>query len=88
MGAGINFSLAIGGNRTLGNPSNTKNGQCGVIVITQDGTGNRTLAYASNWKFAGASAPTLSTTAGRKDMLFYQVISSSLIYGSLIKDVR
>lgn len=85
MSTGFNFSLTIGGNRTLGAPSNTKNGQTGCIVITQDGTGSRTLAYHANWKFAGGTDPTLSTAAGAVDVLFYQVVSSTLIVASLSK---
>jgi hypothetical protein len=88
MSTGINFSVTLGGNRTLGNPSNTTNGKTGVIYITQDGTGSRTLAYSSNWKFAGGSAPVLSTTAGAVDLLFYQIKSSSFIFATLIKDVK
>jgi hypothetical protein len=87
MSTGFNFSLTIGGNRTLGAPSNTKNGQTGVIAITQDGTGSRTLAYHANWKFAGGTDPTLSTAAGAVDLLFYQVISSTSIYGVLVKAI-
>lgn len=88
LSAGINFTLGIGGNRTLGNPSNTKNGQTGVIVITQDGTGSRTLAYSSSWKFAGGTAPVLTTTAGAVDWLFYQVLDSTHVYATLAKDVK
>jgi hypothetical protein len=47
------FSVTLGGNRTLANPSNQTAGQSGTIVITQDGTGGRTLAYGSNYKFPG-----------------------------------
>jgi hypothetical protein len=87
LSTGINFTLTIGGNRTLGNPSNTKDFQTGVIQITQDGTGNRTLAYGANWEFAGGTAPVLSTAAGAKDLLFYQVLSSTSIYATLVKGV-
>lgn len=87
MSLGFNFSLAIGGNRTLGAPTNTKNGQSGLIAITQDGTGSRTLAYHANYKFAGAVDPVLSTAAGTVDLLFYQVISSTFIYATLVKAV-
>lgn len=87
LATGINFSVTLGGNRTLGNPTNTKNGQTGVIVINQDATGSRTLAYSSNWKFAAGVAPTLSTGASERDLLFYQVVSSTVIYGALVKDV-
>lgn len=85
MSAGINFSLTIGGNRTLDAPTNTKNGQAGEIIITQDGTGSRTLAYHANWKFAGGSDPVLSTTAGAVDVLSYKVVNSTFIIASLSK---
>jgi hypothetical protein len=85
MSAGFNFSLAMGGNYTLDNPTNTKNGQTGAIVFTQDGTGTRTLAYGANWKFAGGTDGVLTTTASAVDILFYQVISSTSIYATLVK---
>jgi hypothetical protein len=86
--AANNFSLAIGGNRTLANPSNLTAGQSGAIVITQDGTGSRTLAYGSYFKFAGGTAPTLTTTAAAVDVLAYYVESSTRITAKLIADVK
>lgn len=88
LSTGFNFSVTLGGNRTLGAPSNTKNGQSGIIWITQDGTGSRTLAYSAAWKFAGGSAPVLTTTAAAVDALCYQVKGSSFIFGTLVKDVK
>lgn len=85
MGVGINFDLTIGGNRTLGQPTNTKVGQGGSIKITQDGTGSRTLAYHADWKFDGGVDPTLSTTAGAVDVLYYKVLAANFIHGSLNK---
>lgn len=81
-----NFSVTLGGNRTLANPTNLTAGQSGVIKITQDGTGSRTLAYGSNWDFAGGTAPTLTTTASAVDILAYYVDSSSNITARLIGD--
>ena len=86
--AANNYSLTIGGNRTLANPTNQTAGQSGAIVITQDATGSRTLAYGSNWKFAGGSAPTLTTTANAVDVLLYYVESASRITATLINDVK
>lgn len=83
-----NFSVTLGGNRTLANPSNLTAGQSGVIVITQDGTGSRTLAYGSQWKFSNGTAPTLTTTASAVDVLAYFVESSSRITARLISDVK
>ncbi len=83
-----NFTLSIGGNRTLANPSNLTAGQSGTIVITQDGTGSRTLAYGSNWKFPGGTAPTLTTTASAVDVIAYYVESATRITARLISDVK
>jgi hypothetical protein len=86
--AGNNFSVTLGGNRTLANPSNLTAGQSGTIVITQDGTGSRTLAYGSNWKSPGGTAPTLTTTASAVDVIAYYVESASRITARLISDVK
>jgi hypothetical protein len=74
-----NFSVTLGGNRTLANPSNITAGQSGSIFITQDGTGSRTLAYGSNFDFAGGTAPTLSTTAAAVDRIDYVVRTATSI---------
>lgn len=87
MNTFINATVTLAGNRTLGNPTNAKPGQSGSIWFTQDGTGNRTLALASNWKIAGGSPPTLSTAAGAVDRLDYVVRTSSIIDYALSKGV-
>ena len=80
MSLGNNFSVTLAGNRTLGDPSNVTAGQSGVIVVTQDGTGSRTLAYAgTKYKFAGGAAPTLTTTAAAVDVLAYYCESATRI---------
>jgi hypothetical protein len=83
-----NFSVTLGGNRTLANPTNLTAGQSGVIVITQDATGSRTLAYGSNFKFPGGTAPTLTTTASAVDVLAYYVESATRITARLVADVK
>jgi len=75
-----NFSVTLGGNRTLANPTNITAGQSGSIFVTQDGTGSRTLAYGSYWDFAGGTAPTLSTTANAIDRIDYVVRTSTSIH--------
>lgn len=82
-----NFSVTLGGNRTLANPTNLVAGQSGCIWITQDGTGSRTLAYGSQWDFAGGIAPTLSISANAVDCLVYAVQSSTRITTSLIANL-
>ena len=76
---GNNFTLTLGGNRTLANPTNLTAGQSGVILVLQDGTGSRTLSFGGYWKFPSGTAPTLTTTASAVDLLVYFVESSSRI---------
>jgi hypothetical protein len=86
MSTFINGVVTLAGNRILGNPSNAKPGQTGHIRIVQDPTGSRTLSYSSNWKFPQAVAPSLTATANHYDTLEYEVITTSLIHGRMIRD--
>ena len=81
-----NFSVTLGGNRTLANPTNLVVGQSGSIFITQDGTGSRTLAYGSFWDFATGAAPTLSTTAAAVDRIDYIVRTTGSIHAVFTGD--
>ena len=80
FGANQNFTVTLGGNRTLANPSNIVVGQTGSIFIVQDATGGRTLSYGSYFKFPAATAPTLSTAANAVDRIDYIVKSSIEIH--------
>ena len=82
-----NWSLTIGGNRTLANPTNLVAGQSGCIWITQDGTGGRTLAYGSSWDFTGGTAPTVTSTASARSCLVYAVQSTTQITATLITNL-
>lgn len=79
-----NFSVTLGGNRTLANPSNITAGQSGVIIVTQDGTGSRTLSFGSYWKFPAGTAPTLTTTASKVDAIVYYCESTTRISAQAI----
>lgn len=87
LSTGFDFTVTLGGNRTLGNPTNVKVGQRGRIRIVQDGTGSRTLGYGSNWEFVNATAPVLSTAAAAQDILYYDCISSTRIFATLQKAI-
>ena len=77
--ASNNFSVTLGGNRTLANPTNIVAGQSGVIFVSQDSTGSRTLSFGSYWDFPGGTAPTLTTTASAVDLIAYVVRTTSSI---------
>lgn len=78
--ASNNYTLTLGGNRTIANPTNLTAGQSGSIFLVQDGTGSRTASWGSYWDFAGGTAPTLTTTASAVDRIDYVVRSSTSIH--------
>ena len=88
--SGIHHTVTLGGNRTFSDPSNTANavGQSGSIFIVQDGTGGRTLAFHGDYKFAGGSAPTLSTAANAVDRLDYVIRASDNVHCVVTLDVK
>lgn len=61
------FTVTLGGNRTLDNPTNPTHGQSIIIHVKQDATGSRTLSYGSAWEFKGSAG--LSTTANATDVI-------------------
>lgn len=78
--ASNNYTLTLGGNRTIANPTNLTAGQSGSIFLVQDGTGSRLASWGSYWEFAGGTAPTLTTTASAVDRIDYVVRSSTSIH--------
>ena len=70
------FTVTLGGNRTLANPTNPQDGQVIHVRVTQDGTGSRTLAYDTEYDFGAGSSPTLSTAAGKVDILGFEYVAS------------
>lgn len=64
------FRVTLGGNRTLGNPTNSVNGQKIIFEIIQDGTGSRTLAFGTDYAFsADITSITVSTGANKHDFI-------------------
>ena len=79
LATGNNFTVTLAGNRTLENPTNAVAGQTGQIYVIQDGTGSRTLAFGSNYKFPNGTAITISTSTSSVDLLVFNVRSSTAI---------
>lgn len=84
LAAGTNFIVTLAGNRTLGAPSGAKPGMSGTILIKQDATGSRTLAYNTAWKPFG-STPALSTAASAVDLLTWLVEDTGKVRFTLAK---
>ena len=63
-------------------------GSSGSIFIVQDGSGSRTAAFQSDYKFAGGTAPTLSTAAYAVDRLDYVVRATNVVHAVVTLDVK
>lgn len=62
------FTVTLGGNRTIANPTNLLAGEY-TFIIKQDGTGSRTLAFDTAYKFKTGFSKTLSTAASATDII-------------------
>ena len=82
-----NFSVTLGGNRTMANPTGLTVGQSGVIFITQDATGSRTLAWGTSWDWANAGVPVLTTAANAIDVVAYTVRTATSIVAQIIQNI-
>ena len=67
---GNDFRLTVtASTTTIGNPSNSVDGQRIDFQITQGGGGSFTVAWAGNYDFGTSGAPTLTTAAGKIDII-------------------
>ena len=76
-------TVTLGDNRTLA-ISNEDAGQKFIINLVQDGTGSRTVTWFSTIKWAGGSAPTLTTTANKADSFGFLCTGTDAYYGFVI----
>ena len=79
-----NYTLTLGGNRTIANPTNLTAGQSGSIFLVQGSTGY-TGAWGSYWDFTTGTAPTLSA-ASKVDRVDYIVRSTTSIHAVFTAD--
>lgn len=70
-------TVTLGGNRTLNNPTNKVIGEIHTWIITQDGTGDRTLAFGTDFNFFGAGV--IRNSAGERTVIRGLVTSTSSI---------
>jgi len=61
--------ITLGGNVTITMPTATS-GKSFIMYLKQDGTGSRTVTW-STVKWAGGTAPTITSTASRQDILSF-----------------
>jgi len=83
-----NAVVVLGGNITTMTLTNVMAGKAGSITFIQDGTGSRTTVWNSTFKFAGGTAPTLTTTPAAVDILSYSCRSAAFCQAALMNDVK
>ena len=62
--------ITLGGNVTFTFPTATS-GKSFILLLKQDATGSRTVTWPASVKYAGGTAPTITSTASRLDILSY-----------------
>ena len=73
--------LTLTGNATITMPTATS-GKSFIMFLKQDGTGSRTVTW-STVKWAGGTAPTITSTASRQDILSFFADGTNW-YGAVI----
>lgn len=73
-------SITLGGNRTLNAATNQTAGGHYFLIVKQDTTGSRTLAWNANYLFPGGTDPVLSTAANAID-IFEFISDGTNMYG-------
>lgn len=72
--------LALATNGTMADPSNKVDGATYILSVTQS-TGTNTLAWHSNYKWPGGTAPTLTAGSGKTD-IFTFVSNGTSLFGA------
>lgn len=68
------------GNTTLASPTNMFDGGSLVVEVVQDGVGSRLVTWGSLFVWTAATAPTLTTTANKRDLIFF-TCANGVAYG-------
>ncbi len=74
----INGVVTLGGNRTLGNPTNGQPGTWRRIQFNQDGTGSRTITWSNQYVHPGGTDAVLSTAASAVDTVYIYCRSTTV----------
>lgn len=73
---GLAAQITLGGDRTLAAPTGMREGVTYMLVVIQDGVGTRLLTWDAAYHHPAGTAPTLTTTASKKDIFTVTRIGS------------
>lgn len=81
LAKGLVCSVTLDGNRTMDNPTNKHDGRIVSFRLQQDATtGSRTVTWASEYKFPGGTAPTLSTGTNEVDVVSFRQTGDEMLH--------
>ena len=83
-----NAVITLRGNRTMSAPSNPATGAFYVLLVRQDGTGGRTLAWHSTYEFAFiGGSPTVSAGANEMDLFLFMRVGGNMVCLAHLEDI-
>lgn len=77
--------VTLGGNRTLGAPTNQNAGATYVLIVKQPAGANYTLSFNSTYKFTNGNPPTITASNGAIDILTF-ISDGTNMYGGYLQD--
>lgn len=91
-GGTATLNLALGNDHRITMPagnitvalSNGVVGQKFLVSLTQDAVGSRTVTFFTTIKWAGGTAPTLSTIANYTDTFGFIIVSTGIYHGFIV----
>lgn len=87
VGTHPNATITLTGNVTSLTLSNSQDGGVYTLLIKQDGTGGRTFAAPSTWKWAEGTADSIAAGANDETLLTIRNIDGTIYAAPLVKDL-
>jgi len=79
-------TMELSGATTINNPSNIEVGATYIIILKQDAEGTHTVSWGSQYKFPAGTAPTITTTANKADVITLIAYSSTVLMCTSVQD--
>lgn len=79
-------TMELTGATTINNPSNIEVGATYIIILKQDAEGTHTVSWGSQYKFPAGTAPTITTTANKADVITLVAYSSTVLMCTSVQD--
>lgn len=84
LGNVVDMTLDNNPTLTFANPAPTGTGGSFTLMLRQDASGSRTVTWPGTVRWAAATAPTLTTTANRVDILTFVTMDEGTKYYGLV----